>query len=135
MKWSRLGDLIATGHVLFGRGQRRKWKPRAPVPLVRVSREEYHSLFRLTTIFLSKDNQYRPTDRDLGVHCILVVALAVYHPCWLGCAHACVTPLCSLGMLNTSFARHSCFPISPPLLLAAGSVSILRLRYSPNQPS
>jgi hypothetical protein len=78
MKWGRLGDLMASRHVLFWSRKTEETEAADPGPgILFVAREEYHSLFWQTTGFLSKDN----IDLDLGVHCILVVALAVYHPC------------------------------------------------------
>jgi hypothetical protein len=65
---------LSIGHVFFWLREtevRRRRKARARDSSC-LAREEYQSLFLSTTI---------SADRDLGVHRILVVPLAVYHPC------------------------------------------------------
>jgi len=105
--------------------------PGIPIPLVRVSQKEYHPLFRLTTVFLSEDNIDRPRPRS-----------TLYPCCCLGCVPSLLARLCtrmcyaSLFSWDVKYAVRSSLLLAhlTPLLLAAGSVSTLRLRYCPNQP-
>jgi len=143
MKRGRQGGLIAIGHFLVWSRETeelgRLWKARAghwAFSIVSQEEYQYHPLFRSTTVFLANSCQ-RTISAETSEY---IVSLLLPWLCTilvqvLGCVHACVAPLCSLGMLNTSFAQHSCSLISYLLLPAAGSVSILRLRYRPNQPS
>lgn len=73
MKWSRLGDLIATGHEFFWLRETEETEAAGPGSLL--------SLEKNTTLCFSQLPSKDNIDLDLGVHCILVVTLAVYHPC------------------------------------------------------
>lgn len=139
MKCGRQGGLIAIGHFLFGRGKRRSWSVFGKRG--RANGQFLLSLKKNTNTTLCSGRLPFSCQRTISVETSeYIVSLLLPWLCTilvqvLGCAHACVAPLCSLGMLNTSFAHHSCSLISYLLLPAAGSVSILRLRYRPNKPS
>lgn len=117
MEWGRL---VLTGHGHGKRSRRARYS-------YCLSREEYHYCSGQLTFSCQTTTSTETLE--------YIVYLLLPWLCTILVDSAVHTPLCTLGMLNTPSARQSCSPISSLLLLAAGSISTLRLRYRPNQLS